>query len=83
MTDEPLMNDDDIYADDYPPIIHEPIETRIGRITYDPNAVYVDRALLVRLARFVCTMETAVVFRTADLDRLITACKQILREHGE
>jgi hypothetical protein len=48
-----------------------------------PDTVTVDRALLVRLARFVVTMESAVVFRTADLETLIAACEQIIKEHGE
>jgi hypothetical protein len=87
MTDEPLMNDDDIYADDYLPVIHQPIETRKGRITFDPNAVYVDKALLVQMARLVVDMRMFDMmidgYTIDDARALHERCEQIIKEHGE
>jgi hypothetical protein len=83
MTDEPLMNDDDIYADDYPPVIHQPIETRKGRITFDANAVYVDKALLVKLVRKVLAEMQTDGYTSDEINDLRLQCLQLLREHGE
>jgi hypothetical protein len=83
MTDEPLMNDDDIYIDDYLPVIHQPIETRKGRITFDPNAVYVDKALLVKLVRKVLAEMQTDGYTSDEINDLRLQCLQILREHGD
>jgi hypothetical protein len=94
MTDDPLFNDDDIYFDEliWPePLKGESIHAKINAPTIrsefpiqpeDSDTVTVDRALLVRLARFVYTMEPAVTYRTKDLNELIVVCEQIIREHG-
>jgi hypothetical protein len=87
---EPLMNDDDIYADDI--YIDERIDSKPNAtyhfkmllVSQDLDTVTIDRALLVRLARIVSEMRLVELMDYGTIDdarALRERCEQILREH--
>jgi hypothetical protein len=93
MTDEPLMNDDDIYAEDIEidePIRGKPLATyhhKILLVPEDSDIVTVDRALLVQMARLVVDMRMFDMmidgYTIDDARALHERCEQIIKEHGE
>jgi hypothetical protein len=93
MTDDPLMNDDDIYAEDIEideRIDSKPLATyhhKMLLVSPESDVVPVDRDLLVLLALLVYDMSLTELMEAglsiADVNILQADCEQILREHGE